>query len=61
MDKCMNELVVRRCEYATSISDKLKILDMEDGKEIEARAMAEELCYRQGFIDALKFFYEIKL
>lgn len=60
MDECMTELVIKRCEHATTASNELKNLDKEEGKELEARALAEELCYRQGFKDALKFFNDIK-
>lgn len=54
MDKCINELVIKRCEYATSNSKSLCQLDDSDDV-YAARAMAEQLCYQQGFKDAIEF------
>lgn len=54
MEECIRELVIKRCEYATSNSTSLRDLDKGE-YEYAARAMAEELCYQQGFKDALEF------
>lgn len=54
MEECIKELVIKRCEYATSNSTSLR--DLDNGEdEYAARAVAEELCYQQGFKDALEF------
>lgn len=54
MEECLKELVIKRCKYATSNSKSLSKLD--DGDDVyAARAMAEELCYQQGFKDAIEF------
>ncbi|WP_455715668.1 hypothetical protein [Anaerosporobacter sp.] len=61
MEDCIRELVIKRCEQVTITSKELKLLDDCESEENAARALAEELCYKQGFKDALEFMKKLNM
>ena len=59
METCLREFVIKRCEVATSESSELKNIESIDEEGNSSRALAEELCYRKGFKDALELLLKI--
>lgn len=55
VDKDFEEFIVTRCQRALDNDDYLS-LDRATCEPEEVEDMQQRLCYRQGFIDAMKIF-----